>query len=99
VIRAGTAALSVDGLMDFCSSGHGTFAVSGDMTLRGTTKELTYTATIDEANDVIHSTATIEFSRWDFGLYPSDATGPGDDGVGDTVVVDYDVKLKLEESS
>ena len=79
-------------------NGDGTFSGSGDMTLRGTTKELTYTATIAEANDVIHSTATIEFSRWDFGLYPSDATGPGDDGVGDKVVVEYDVKLEIEES-
>jgi polyisoprenoid-binding protein YceI len=79
-------------------NGDGTFAVAGEMTLRGTTKALTYTATIDEANDVIHTTATIEFSRWDFGLYPADATGPGDDGVGDNVVVEYDVKLELEES-
>jgi len=79
-------------------NGDGTYVVSGEMTLRGTTKELTYLATIEEAGEVIHSTATIEFSRWDFGLYPSDAIGPGDDGVGDKVVVEYDVKLKLEES-
>lgn len=69
------------------------YEVSGDMTLRGTTKPLTYEATIREEGDAVRSTATIAFSRWDFGLYADDVAEPGGDGASDAVTVTYDVRL------
>ena len=69
------------------------FVVTGDLTLRGTTRAITFPATIASDAAGLRSTATMEFSRWDFGLYPADATGPGDDGVDDRVLLDYDVRL------
>lgn len=69
------------------------FLVAGDLTLRGTTRSISFPATIEADAAGLRSAATMEFSRWDFGLYPSDATGPGADGVDDRVLLDYDVRL------
>lgn len=68
-------------------------AVTGDMTLRGTTRSITFEATITPEDDRIRTTATIPFSRWDFGLYADDVDEPGGDGADDEVIVDYDVWL------
>jgi polyisoprenoid-binding protein YceI len=84
-----TATFSSTGL----TSGDDGWSVGGDMTLRGTTKPITFTADI-EPGDAIHTTATIEFSRWDFGLYAADVDEPGGDNAQDRVVVTYDVWLK-----
>lgn len=75
------------------ADGPGRFIVAGDLTLRGTTRAIAFPATIEADGDRLASTATMEFSRWDFGLYPADASGPGDDGVDDKVILDYDVRL------
>jgi polyisoprenoid-binding protein YceI len=63
------------------------------MTLRGTTKTITFEATISEDGDSLASTATIEFSRWKFGIIADGASEAEADGVGDKVVVEYDVTL------
>jgi polyisoprenoid-binding protein YceI len=70
-----------------------TWTVKGDMTLRGTTKTITFEATISEDGDSLASTATIEFSRWKFGIIADGASEAEADGVGDKVVVEYDVTL------
>lgn len=75
----------------------GSFSVTGDLTLRGTTKSVTWTAQISTTEDTITSSAETTFSRWDFGLYPDSASGPGGDGVGDTVDLRYAVALTRVE--
>lgn len=73
------------------------YEVTGDMTLRGTTRSMTFTATITEdGSDGLRSTANMEFSRWDYGLYADNVTKAGGDGANDRVVVDYDVRLELQ---
>ncbi len=73
--------------------GEGNYTISGDMTLRGTTNELSFPSTIKSDGDGIVASAVIEFSRWEYGLIRASATGPGDDGVEDLVVLDYSVRL------
>lgn len=70
----------------------GSYAVSGDMTLRGHTAPIEWTTSI-EVGEMLHTTGTIEFSRWEFGLYADDVEEPGGDGAQDRVVVEYDVWL------
>ena len=73
----------------------GGFEMTGDLTLRETTKRITFPVTIDAtANEV---TATSEFSidRKDFGIvYP----GMPDDLIRDKVVIKLDMKLPRQTS-
>ncbi len=69
------------------------YTVTGDMTLRGTTRELSFPSTIEVDGDGLLAAATIEFSRWDYGLIRASADEPEADGVEDRVVLDYRVRL------
>ncbi len=69
------------------------YEVTGEMTLRGTTRTIRFEATI-ELGEGVRTTATIPFSRWDFGLIADDVDEPGGDGADDEVVVEYDVALR-----
>ena len=71
----------------------GNFRVTGTLTVRGTTREHAYDAAIALEDGALVSSAHMELSRWDFGLYPANADEPGDDGVGDDVLLDYAVRL------
>lgn len=73
------------------------YRVNGTLTMRGTTKDVSWETVITEENGVIHTTAHIEFSRWDWRLYPESATEAGDGLASDEVLLDYDVTLVLTE--
>ena len=69
------------------------YHVTGDLTVRGTTREKTFQAAIALEGDTLVSTAHIELTRWEFGLYDPSVDEPEGDGVGDDVLIDYEVRL------
>lgn len=73
------------------------YQVNGTLTLRGTTADYTWDTVITETDGVIETSANLTFSRWDWGLYPEDAEEAGDDGVGDEVLLDYALTLRLAQ--
>ncbi|MFT6144216.1 MAG: polyisoprenoid-binding protein YceI [Myxococcota bacterium] len=73
------------------------YRVNGTLTLRGTTGDYSWDTVITEVDGVIQTRANMTFSRWDWGLYPDDAEEAGDDGVGDEVLLDYNLTLRASE--
>ncbi len=73
------------------------YQVNGTLTLRGTTADYSWDTVITEVDGVIQTSANLTFSRWDWGLYPVDSEEAGDDGVGDEVLLDYELTLRAAE--
>lgn len=67
--------------------------VTGDLTVRGTTREVSWTTLLDRTGDTLRTQASMTLSRWDFGLYADDVSEPGGDGASDEVTFTYDVML------
>ena len=83
--------------IDIVNTSGDEYRVNGTLTLRGTTADFAWDTTITEADGVITASANMAFSRWDWGLYPESADEPGDDGVGDEVLLDYAMTLRATE--
>lgn len=67
----------------------GAYTVTGDMTIHGQTKRITFPATINVAPDGVVATAEMTLDRRDFGVvYP----GMPDDLIRDEVVIRFDVR-------
>ena len=70
----------------------GTHTITGNLTLRGTTKEVTFPATVTIADKDVTAKAEFTINRKDFGLtYP----GKPDDLIRDGVVLKIDLKATL----
>lgn len=67
--------------------------VSGNFTLHGVTKNITFPATVKMGEDTIEMDAKFDINRKDFGiLYP----GKTDDLIRDEVVIELDLQAKAE---
>lgn len=77
-------------------SGDGTWRVTGDMTLRGTKKSVSFDADIALTDGTLTASGTQMFSRWDFSLYSPDETEPGGDGASDDVLFQFAVALEAQ---
>ena len=71
------------------ASGQDLFSVTGDLTLRGVTKSVTFPATIKRTGETLQVEAEFTLNRQDFGIaYP----GMPDDLIRDNVVVQLDLR-------
>ncbi len=71
------------------SKGAGNFIVTGDLTLRGVTKSITFPATITITGDMVSVNAEFSINRKDFGIVYA---GRADDLIRDDVVLKLDLK-------
>lgn len=75
-------------------NGDGTYKVTGDLTLHGETKEISFPAEIDVEDDEVNATAEFAIKRFDFGIkYP----GKQDDLIRDDVLIKLDFKAERGE--
>jgi polyisoprenoid-binding protein YceI len=70
-----------------------THEVTGDLTLRGTTKELTFPATINVEDDAVRASTEFTFNRFDFGV---EYKGKKDDLIEKEVLMKIDLVAPRE---
>ena len=69
----------------------GSYAVTGNLTFHGVTKEITFPAAIDASDEMVTAKAEFSINRNDFGVkYP----GKPDDLIREEVVIKFDVTAK-----
>lgn len=76
------------------SKGAGNYTVTGDLTLHGVTKSITFPATITITGDVVSVNAEFSINRKDFGIV---YTGKADDLIRDDVVIKLELKAPLKK--
>lgn len=64
----------------------GTYAVTADLTIKGTTKPVTFDAVVNNEGDQVKATATIEVDRTKYGIKYN--SGSFFDGLGDKMIED-----------
>lgn len=67
------------------------YSVSGNLTLRGTTKNITFPTTVEESGDGIRIKANFNINRMDFGVAYQ---GVGDNFINEEVVLKFDLEAK-----
>lgn len=74
---------------DISANPDGGYTVTGNLTLHGVTKSISFPASIEVADDAIKANAEFAIKRFDFGI---EFKGKADDLIRDDVVVRFDLK-------
>lgn len=78
-------------VIEITHKGDQAYSVSGNLTLRGTTKNITFPTTVEESGDGIRIKANFNINRMDFGVAYQ---GVGDNFINEEVVLKFDLEAK-----
>lgn len=73
--------------------GDGTYEVTGVLDMHGQSKEITFPATIEIADDAVRAQAEFSINRFDWGI---DYKGAADDLIRDEVLLKFDLRAERE---
>lgn len=78
----------------FAKQGDGSYNVSGNLTLRGVTKNITFPASVEQGAETVKVTSEFDINRHDFGI---EYAGKPDDLIRKEVVIKFSLEAQSED--